>query len=90
MRRMDRSLSDTDSEAARVQVDLLRDAPVAKRFCLARSLTRTTILLSRRAIGRANPDLGERDVALLFVELHYGKRLAQEMRHYLESRIDGA
>jgi hypothetical protein len=89
MRAMKRSLSDTDSRAARVQVDLLRNAPVAKRIHLACSLTRTAILLSRRAIGRANPDLVERDISLLFVELHYGKHLAQEMRDYLESRTDG-
>ena len=89
MRTMKRSLSDTDVRATRVQVDLLRNAPVAKRIYLARSLTRTAILLSRRAIGRANPDLAERDLSLLFVELHYGKNLAQEMRDYLERRIDG-
>ena len=89
MTTMKRFLSDTDSRAARVQVDLLRNASVAKRIYLARSLTRTAILLSRRAIGRANPDLGERDVSLLFIELHYGKHLAQEMRNYLERRVDG-
>ena len=88
MRTVKRSLSDTDSRAARVQVELLRNATVARRVYLARSLTRTAILLSRRAIGRANPDLVERDVSLLFVELHYGKHLAQEMRDYLESRSD--
>jgi hypothetical protein len=89
MRTMKRLLSDTDSRAARVQVDLLRNAPVAKRIHLVRSLTRTAILLSCRAIGRANPNLGEREVSLLFVELHYGKHLAQEMRDYLERRISG-
>jgi hypothetical protein len=90
MRRMKRLPSDTDSKAAKVQVELLRNATVAKRIHLARSLTRTAILLSRRAIGRANPDLSDRDVSLLFVEFHYGKRLAQELRNYLQRSIDGA
>ena len=89
MKAAKQSLSDTDLRAARVQVNLLRNAPVAKRIHLALSLTRTAILLSRRAIRRANPGLGERDISLLFVELHYGKHLAQEMRDYLKRRMDG-
>jgi hypothetical protein len=66
---------------------LLRSATVADRFAQTCSLTATAISLSRRAIARANPDLSPEEVDLKFVELHYGRRLANAVRSYLESRL---
>jgi len=40
--------------------------------------------LSKRAIQRANPDMSEREVDLAFVEHHYGKALAEQLRSYME------
>jgi hypothetical protein len=66
--------------ADRVQVALLRQATVARRITLARSLSRTTARLARRAIRRASPDASEQDIALTFVAIHYGQDLADRLR----------
>ena len=78
--------ADTTPEAERVQVELLRAAPVSRRLALAWSLTATVINAARRGIARANP-LGspvERD--LRFIELHYGRELARAVRAELIRR----
>jgi hypothetical protein len=66
---------------------LLRQASIAKRLAVMRSLSRTTIQLSRRAIHRANPTYSQLDVNLAFVAYHYGEELAQSLRRYLERRL---
>jgi hypothetical protein len=80
---------DTSPEAERVQIALLRQASPARRFGLARSLTRSTIMLSRRAIARAHPQFSEEELALTFVELHYGRDLSERLRHALAERHNG-
>ncbi len=77
---------DTSSEAARVQIDLLRQAGPARRFHLACSLSDTCLWLARRALRRSMPDAAEREVQLAFVSLWYGEDLAQRVRRYLEQR----
>jgi len=64
--------SDTDPEAERVQLDLLRAATPARRAALAISLTATTIGLSRRALERRSPEASAADIDLRFVELNDG------------------
>ena len=70
---------DTHSQAEEIQVKLLRQASIAKRLAIMRSLSRTTIQLSRRAIHRANPTYSQLDVNLAFVAYHYGEELAQSL-----------
>ena len=77
---------DTSPEAEQVQIELLRNMTVAQRMSRLRSLTRTTIQLSRRAIRRAHPDLNEDGVSVMFVELHYGHDLAECYRVALARR----
>jgi len=77
-------LSDTSPEVERIHVELLRKAGNAERFARMCSLTATAITLSRRAIARAHPDLSPEEVDLKFVELHYGRKLATDLRRYLE------
>jgi hypothetical protein len=77
---------DTTPQAEKVQIELIRQSSVAKRISLVRSLSQTAMFLSRRAIQRANPSLSEREVDLLFVELHYGKDLAERLRSYMEHK----
>lgn len=77
---------DTSPEAERVQLALLRQASTAKRFARARSLSQTTIDLSRRAIRRANPMLSEEEVLIRFVALHYGQDLADRVQDHLRHR----
>ena len=77
---------DTHPSVEEIQISLLRQATVARRLAVMRSLSRTTIQLSRRAIHRANPTYSQLEVSLAFVAYHYGEELANRLRHYLEQR----
>jgi len=77
---------DTHPKAEEIQIMLLRQASIAKRVAVMRSLSRTTIQLSRRAIHRANPKYTQLEVNLAFVAYHYGEEMAQRLRRYLERR----
>lgn len=75
--------TDTHPDMEKAHLEILAKAPVSGRMGLALSLSRTVIGLSRRAIARAHPGAGEREQDLLFVEYHYGRRLAEDVRKYL-------
>ena len=75
---------DTAPQAEKVQVELIRESSVSKRVSRVRSLSQTTMYLSRRAIQRTNPTLSEREVDLTFVANHYGENLAERLRLYME------
>jgi len=75
---------DTSSQAEKVQIELIRESSVSRRISKVRSLSQTTMYLSRRAIQRTNPFLSEREVDLAFVANHYGENLAECLRLYLE------
>ncbi len=77
---------DTHPDAEAVQIELLRRASPARRFELARSLSRTTMWLAWRAIRRAHPDVSDEEVSVRFVALHYGEELAQGLARCLERR----
>lgn len=77
---------DTNLQAERVQLDLLRRATVARRAATALSLTQTVVELARRAIRRQNPELSEQEVLLRFVAVHYGPELAGRLAAGLERR----
>jgi hypothetical protein len=79
-------LSDTSPEAEKAQIELLRKLTVAERFARVRSLTARTVRLSKRAIARANPNLSPEEQKVRFIELHYGKELAERVRTYLRNR----
>jgi hypothetical protein len=78
-------VSDTHPLAKRFQIELLRRATVSERLARMRSLTATTINLSRRAIASANPRLTPRQIDLKCVELYYGRELARRLSDYLGS-----
>lgn len=78
--------ADTTPEAERVQVELLRAAPVARRLHLALRLTATVIGAARRAFERAHPHATRRERDLRFVELHYGADVAAGLRADLDRR----
>jgi len=74
------------SAADRVQLELLRTADSTRRFQIARSLSESTISLARRAMRARRPDVSELEILLWFVEVHYGRALAREVRLYLQRR----
>lgn len=78
--------SDTSAEAERVQIDLLRAAPVSRRLQLAWSLSATVIGAARLALARQNPRLSQSALDARFVELHYGRELATEFVRELARR----
>ena len=77
---------DTCPQAERVQIELLRNASVARRAAIAFSLTQTVVELARQAIRRRHPGLSEQEVMLRFVALHYGPDLAEKLRADLDRR----
>jgi hypothetical protein len=79
-------LSDTDPEAQRVHLELLRSAGPARRLELALSLSRSVISLSRGGIARRLEGASAEEVGLRCVELHYGADLADALRADLRSR----
>jgi hypothetical protein len=52
---------------------------------MMRSLTEMAVRNSKRAIRRARPELTERERNLFFIELNYGRDLAEQVRAQLES-----
>ena len=75
---------DTHPDTEKVLISLFRKSSISEKFSLVRSLTQTTIRLSKRAIARANKELNEEQINLIFVSLHYGKDLAENVKKYLE------
>jgi hypothetical protein len=72
--------TDTTPDAEAVQVALLRQASVARRVCLARSLSQTAIELSRRAIRTTHAAGGRPGALGAFVRLVYGASIAEPLR----------
>ena len=77
---------DTDPAAEEVQFALLRQTSASYRVRLALSLSETVIGLARRAIRRALDEHSKTEVGLRFVELHYGRDLADALRVHLAGR----
>lgn len=83
------NMSDTSAEASQLQVKSLQAKTSSERLALTLTLSNTVISLSRRAIKRTNPGFSDSDVHCQFVELHYGKQLADELRQYFLKLADG-
>ena len=83
---MEARSADTDADAERVQIELLRRAGPARRAAMALSLSAQVIGLARRAIRESMPGATDEQVGLRFVELHYGRELAAELRRFLSAR----
>jgi hypothetical protein len=82
-----RTLSrDTPPEAERVLIDLIRKAPIAKRFGLVRSMTAFATRLNQQNIQQLYPELAQEEVAVKFVKDHYNRALAYNMRPVLKQR----
>ena len=78
--------ADTDPDAERVQIELLRKAGPGRRLGMAVALSDQVIALARRAIRRSMPGATEEEVGLRFVELNYGEELANDLRRFLAAR----
>lgn len=77
---------DTHPEIEKVQISLIKNLSSAQKISKVRSLSETAILLSRRAIARANPDLDKKDLILKFIFYHYGEKMANLLCEYMDRR----
>jgi hypothetical protein len=77
---------DTSPEAERVQIELLRKASPAKRFTLMEAWSQFLIEANRQNLRRLHPELSQEELDLLYIELYYGKDLANRVRADLERR----
>jgi hypothetical protein len=83
---MDARSADTDPEAERVQLELLRRAGPGRRAGMALALSAQVIGMARRALRRWSPEMTEAEADLRFVELNYGAELAAGLREHLARR----
>lgn len=79
-------LSDTSDAAARVQLELIRNATPERRLQACFALSRSMIALSRAVLRDRHPDLDDLELGLKWVELNYGADLATAMRARAASR----
>jgi hypothetical protein len=77
---------DTSTQVELVQISLLREQSVAKKIAHICSLSQTTMQLSKRAIARANPNLNNHQINLLFIKYQYGIDLASRVEDYLKNK----
>ena len=75
---------DTSYEVEKKQIELICNSSIAKRISLVRSLSETTLSLSRRAIKKSRPELNDREVDFAFISFHYGENLANSLMSYLD------
>ncbi|MFZ1935376.1 MAG: hypothetical protein WCB27_24445 [Thermoguttaceae bacterium] len=68
------------------QIQRARRMTPQERFAEMRRLTTEGITAERQAIARANPQLNEQEVNLLWMERTYGKDIADGVRQDLENR----
>ena len=80
---------DTSPEIERVQIEFIRKAIPAKLFGLVRSMSETMILASVRNIRKLYPDASQEEITFIFVELYYGKKVANLVRSQIEKRRSG-
>ena len=77
---------DTNREAELVLLELVRKKPAIVRLRDACAASRRVAQQCKNAIRRRHPDLSDDEVKLQFIELHYGKKLASEVRAWLLSK----
>lgn len=82
--------SDTNNKSEKMLISLLREKSAAKKFALIRSLSQSTIQLSKRAIARANEGINDDQLNILFIDLHYGKELANQFKRRLDEKHENA
>ena len=78
-------LTDTHPEAEAVRQELLRGASESDKFAIVRALTATVVSLCRMGIRERHPEYNDLDTGVHFVEMNYGKELAEGLRRRLQN-----
>ncbi len=79
--------TDTSPEAQAVQLECLRRMTPQDRIRQMCAMSRQVRNMALDAIRRRHPDLDESEVQLLFIELTYGKPLADDVRRWKAERL---
>ena len=74
--------TDTSPEAYALQLELVRRLPPVQRLRKAFALSREVKQMAMDAIRRRHPEFAENAVRLRFIELTYGKSLADDIRRW--------
>lgn len=77
---------DTHPEAERVLIELIRKAPMSKRFRLLRSMTAVAAKLNQQNIRQLHPDFAKEEIAATFATDHYDRKLVQGIQSILKQR----
>lgn len=75
-------VSDTSDEALAVQLDCLRQMSPQERLRRACAWSGQVRRMAFDAIRRRHPECSDDEVRLRFIELTYGKELADEVRYW--------
>lgn len=81
--------TDTNPDAEKVQLDLIRRMPPSERALKALRMTTRLIRECKSAIARNHPALTQREIEIAFIELNYGKELADAVNRYQAERANG-
>ncbi len=73
-------MNDTHPDAERAQIGLIRKMSPERRASLASAMRNRTYWMARRALEEAHPSLSAQEQKLLFIEINYGRELAQRVR----------
>ena len=78
--------TDTSDDAWAVQLDGLRSMPPAERIEKMCKLSTNLRRMAMAAIQRRHPQFGPPEIRMKFIELTYGKELADSVRKQLRER----
>jgi hypothetical protein len=77
---------DTSPDAERMLIEMIRRAPLPKRFAFVQSWTVSMMEAGRQYVQQLHPQASDEEVQLLFVERQYGKDLTDELRMALHTQ----
>jgi hypothetical protein len=72
--------NDTTPGATRMQIQLLRQAGVARRVAMAEEMTAFALESARMAMQRRHPQASAQEIAFRLCEQRYGSHLAAKVR----------
>ena len=78
--------ADTSEEALEVQLGCLRRMSSRERIQQTCAMSRRVRNMAMDAIRRRHPNLSDAEVQLMFIELTYGKSLADDVRRWSAER----
>ncbi len=78
--------NDPNSIIPYIPIQVAKSLSPRQQSALAMFLSSEAMRISKRTIAALNPEFTEREIAHKFVEIHYGKELADGMREWEKTR----